>query len=363
MIKPVTRETELTSEWFTAALRASGVITNLAVRHTEAIRFGHGLLAATFRVLLQYDQPSQAAPASVIVKMPSNNAETRAVAASLEHYKAEVMAYQRLLPSLDVSVPKCYCATYEENTEAFTLVLEDLTPSTRPGNQLAGGSHRDLSLAIGELIKLQSAWWRNAPPFDAPWLFSPGRSVGRSGLVIQAMRSLRQQLSGQLDPRQLEITEKLVEYAPRYYARWFDGSVLQHGDFRLDNMLFGVSSERPPITIIDWQGLKVGPPTVDLCLLLASSLSRSDRRRTERELVQFYYEGLVSRGIRDWTFDDCWLSYRLNAVFPLYANLIVAATMDISSERAQRFIQQNLRNFAALVLDLETLDVLAGELS
>ena len=89
-------------------------------------------------------------PESVIVKFPTLDAGTRALAQAMQMYELEVRFYRDLLPHLpDVSTPTCHFAELDEATGAFTLVLEDLSSRTRPGDVLEESTDDECSADLG----------------------------------------------------------------------------------------------------------------------------------------------------------------------------------------------------------------------
>jgi aminoglycoside phosphotransferase (APT) family kinase protein len=57
---------------------------------------------------------------------------------------------------------------------------------------------------------------------------------------------------------------------------------VQHGDYRLDNMLFGTAEGGHPLAVVDWQTVVWGPPAFDASYFLGAGLPVDDRRRHER---------------------------------------------------------------------------------
>jgi aminoglycoside phosphotransferase (APT) family kinase protein len=116
-------------------------------------------------------------------------------------------------------------------------------------------------------------------------------------------------------------------------------------------MLFGTVPGAPPVTVIDWQACRLGPPLVDHAIFLAGCMSTEDRRATERDLLRRYHAGLVANGVEGFTFEDCLESYRRSSLYPFL--LAVGMSLAIShTDRARQLSAQVLRGAAQLVLDL-----------
>ncbi len=65
-----------------------------------------------------------------------------------------------------------------------------------------------------------------------------------------------------------------------------------HGDFRLDNLMFG--GER--VAVLDWQTVRLGPAMSDVAYFIGSALQPDDRRSNEESLVREYHAALVAAG-------------------------------------------------------------------
>ena len=64
---------------------------------------------------------------------------------------------------------------------------------------------------------------------------------------------------------------------------------LIHGDFRLDNILFGIKPDQHQVALVDWQGIIVSKGVHDLAYLLSQNLTKDTRRKHERDLVDEYH--------------------------------------------------------------------------
>ncbi len=69
-----------------------------------------------------------------------------------------------------------------------------------------------------------------------------------------------------------------------------------HGDFRLDNMLFGADGS---FALIDWQMAMRVPGSSDLVYFLVTNLSPEVRRLHEWELIDLYLDTLRAEGVGD----------------------------------------------------------------
>ena len=72
---------------------------------------------------------------------------------------------------------------------------------------------------------------------------------------------------------------------------------LVHGDYRLDNMLFGLEGADRALTVVDWQTVSWGPALTDLAYYLGCALPTQDRRAHYDELLRAYHEALGPQAV------------------------------------------------------------------
>src|ERR1700761_7315564 len=102
---------ELTPEWFTRALG----LPDSTVTDVKMEQVGGGAMCRMVRASLTWD--TAGSPESVIVKFPTSDAGTLALAQAMRMYELEVRFYRDLLPHLaGLGTPACYFAELDEAT-------------------------------------------------------------------------------------------------------------------------------------------------------------------------------------------------------------------------------------------------------
>ena len=132
---------------------------------------------------------------------------------------------------------------------------------------------------------------------------------------------------------------------------------VQHGDYRLDNMLFGTPAGGYPLTVVDWQTVTWGPPLADASYFLGAGLQVEDRRAHERALLRLYYDALIARGVQGFSWERCWSDYRRYA-FSGYLMAVGASMMVVQTERGDEMFLTMARRHAAQIEDLEAAEFL-----
>jgi len=157
------------------------------------------------------------------------------------------------------------------------------------------------------------------------------------------------------------LIERVAPLAPKWIRGWGTPRVVQHGDYRLDNMLLATRSDVPRITVVDWQTVKLGPPTIDASYYLGVCLPIEERRRHECDLIAEYHGRLIVAGVRDWSWDDCWLEYRTQSIYGLYMALVFGAQVK-QTERGDAMFAMATRVYADLALDHDAAGLLEQQL-
>lgn len=337
----------------TEALRSGGSLQHsVSVAEVGAQQVGTGQMASCVRLVLRYDGETDA-PATVVAKIPAvDEASRRAGAAGA--YETEVRFYQDLAPLVSIRTPRCYAAEIGPEPGEFLLLLEDLAPAEQ-GDQLAGCSPAQAELAVVEAAGLHAPTWGATELKDRhDWLV---RSMvgtgapGMGGIVATLYPMFCERYAGKLDPEVVELGHRIVPKMEAYYADPGPASVI-HGDYRLDNLLFGTSAGGAPVAVVDWQTHLWGDPISDVSYFIGAGLVTEDRRAHERALVEAYRQALAAKGVTIGA-DECWHRYRLHAVagwhMALFASMVVVQT-----ERGDDMFCTMANRHGRQMLDLET---------
>lgn len=341
----------ITPAWLNTVL--AGALGGARVVAVKTARVGTGHVGDSFRIALDFDRPTNA-PASLVAKLPSADPASRATAAAMRTYEVEVGFYREMATRLPIRTPRCYHVAYEPASDEFVLLLEDLAPA-RQGDQIAGCSLEHALLAVQELPKLHAPRWGDPQLAAIPWLnrADPASSGGMPTLVANLFEGFRTRYADRLDADVLELAERLMPALPAYFANRPGAWTVTHGDFRLDNLMFGTDAGGPPIAVLDWQTAALGPGISDLSYFIGASLMPDARRRHEKDLVRLYHYRLVAAGVDSLSWEECWTEYRRYA----FAGLIMAIAASMLVMRNARgdemFIAMAQRH-GRQALDLES---------
>ncbi len=142
-----------------------------------------------------------------------------------------------------------------------------------------------------------------------------------------------------------------VEVAAAWALARSERFALVHGDYRLDNLMFGDDGH---VWAVDWQTLSLALPARDLAYVVGTSLSVEDRRAGERDLVAAYHRALVGHGVSAYDEAACWDDYRFAMVQgPLVA--VFGYAYGTRTERGDRMFAAMAQRACAAIRDLDTL--------
>jgi hypothetical protein len=130
---------------------------------------------------------------------------------------------------------------------------------------------------------------------------------------------------------------------------------LVHGDYRLDNMLFGRPGSRRDLTVVDWQTVTWGPAMTDVAYFIGCAVAIENRRSHYDELLRAYHQGLGPDS--SLTLEDVRDGVRRQS----FAGVMMAVVSSMLVERTDRgdeMFLTMLDRHTSHVLDTGALDVL-----
>src|SRR5947208_3424433 len=148
---------------------------------------------------------------------------------------------------------------------------------------------------VTELGRLQGPLLGDPTLADASWL-NRDTPINQA-LVTALFAGFVDRYSDQISPRHRLVCERLVGGFDGYLAaEAAEDRVygLVHGDYRLDNLLFGADGAQRPLTVVDWQTVTWGPAMTDLAYFLGCALPDHLRRDHYEALLRAYHSALGS---------------------------------------------------------------------
>jgi Ecdysteroid kinase-like family len=255
--------------------------------------------AGRVKLRLKYGPGSPPLPEQVLVKMVIDQPGVPAML-----YETEVMIYQKFLPELDIQRPNCLAAAYDEQTQRFLLILEDLSvKGARFPNVLQPSlSPEQVGKALDLLATLHAKYWKS-PKLEEERAWLGSLTEGKAfaffdadtvkwidGFVAQ--NSYRRDLMTRIGRSPARLWEN-VKAVHRYHEKIFP-ITLMHGDTGAHNTYHLPDGQ---VGFLDWQLSVRATWPHDVHYQICTALSVADRRAHEKPLVERYLARLAALGV------------------------------------------------------------------
>lgn len=299
----------------------------------EPVRIGSGQVGMNLRFRTSSNDPS--VPGSLVVKLASPDEKSRATGMALRNYEREVKFYREVQPTVDIRVPHCWFADWNEATGYFVLVMEDMAPAVQ-GDQIAGCSLDEARVAIDELAKLHGPRWGDETLHALDWVERRSSSADGerlAGMVAMLFPgfadALGERVQAETGGKGMGFLEEMSTAVASYVEKKGDAFCVTHGDYRLDNILFDSSGPTLAAAVVDWQTPGHGNGIADLAYFIGAGLLPDDRRAHEWELVDRYIAGIEWYGVKvdhEWVRNHYRREAISGAIMAVVASQIVGRT-------------------------------------
>lgn len=313
---------DITPEWLAEALGID------AVPEVSQRSIGTGQVGENVRYTLTWPADTDG-PNSVVGKFPSPDLTSRETAAATGSYVKEVGFYRDLQGSVTITTPTILALHEDLENNRFLLLMQDIAPAEQ-GDQITGCSVEEATLAIDALVGLHAPRWNDATLLDLEWMAgrTPERAGEMAGLYSMVFPGFVERYAERLGSDVVAVGERLGAAIESWFTSFQTATTLVHGDYRLDNMLFG-TSPAAPLTVVDWQTAAVGHGPADLAYFIGAGLVPEVRRTVENDLVTRYANALRSAGVEVATEDighDYVMGSASGYVMAVIASMIVGRT-------------------------------------
>jgi hypothetical protein len=318
---------------------------------------GVGMMSSMSTIKLEWEN-SQDMPSSLVLKLAAENDTNRAVSQQFNLYLKEVSYYKELAPRTTARSPLVYASEIDEEHNFF-LLMEDVS-TYRMGSQIDGATLQECELCVDFLANLHASFWNQLS--DVQWLPNMSGSDNATNMALgcEAGWPQLQEIFGKFVPDNIEAQrERYLAAIPTLQARLDQQpKTLIHGDFRMDNMLFGQEPEHDALLVVDFQGPLQGNGIHDVAYLLSHSAKTEVRRKHERDLVERYANGLINAGIKDYSVEKAWNDYRIGVLYSWTVAVVIAGTMDPANDRGFAWMAKMVERNGLAINDLDCLDLL-----
>ena len=335
-------------------LPADGAVSNVS---QSTIGDGTGMMAEIAKLHLHYDGDQGNAPDCLIAKFASQNPTNREIATAYNLYERETRFLAELDPMTEVRTPATYLSVREG--DRFIILMEDLTDYD-VGSQVIGATLEQSMLAIDQLVKLHAPFWGKVDSLDwVPHIANSYHADNMQSLASIGADGLMEKFGDYLTPLYRQHHAAFLERLPYLQAGMDTAPVtLCHGDYRMENLLYGNQPHHDAAAVIDWQGPLRARGMNDVALFLGQSTQIDVRRSHERALIDRYASGLKEAGIDAGDSIELWNEYRYSLLYNWVYVTVVAGTLDTSNETAFAWMAQMVARQSAVTEDLALFDQL-----
>ncbi len=343
---------DVTAEWLSAAL--SEHRAPVEVSDVDVAAIGTGQTGATYRVTPEYAGDPGGLPRTFVIKLPAQDDAVRdRVALS---YRSECAFYATVADRVRVPTPRCFYCQITEDARDYALLLADQAPAVQ-GDQIAGCGEPQARLAVVALAGLHGPTWCDPVWLEFPSIVFPRPDEASARGLGEVAKMSADITLEKLGDRMRDEDRETFSTAMGLVAPWLlaenDRFALLHGDYRLDNILFGPDG----VSVVDWQTLGVGLPARDLAYFMATSLDSQLRATVEEGLVDEYHQALLGYGVTGYDRETCWRDYRLGVPQVLMISALGFA-FSASTDRGDDMMLTMLGRGCRAIRDLGTLELI-----
>lgn len=329
---------EITADWLSEALRASGRLGagRVASLDLQPIGAGEGFMGVIARLRLAIEGEAGAAPETLIAKLPTDAPGNRVMGELMGVYWREIHFYEELAAQVPVRTPDHHYAaltadpmrarqyriiavldrlpaamvdwmtrlskrSMSRSEHRYVLLIEDLAPA-RVGDQVSARSPEDCGRVLAAVAGMHARFWGGAELATYFWLADQDVNPRmRHRMYLESRPDFERRHAPRIGDRAREllrwIDQNGVALARRLHRE--APQTLIHCDLRLDNVFFDDARPDDPIILCDWQLVGRGAAAYDVAYLLSGALAADVSEDVEQALLRGYYEALVAAGVRD----------------------------------------------------------------
>lgn len=293
------------------------------VRVKDAKRYGDGMVSTAARAFLDVDYtPGSPAdlPRHLVLKLGRS---PEFMIGPL--YQNEVRFYNMLRHEVtDIEAPFTLGGAYDPATQAFALLLGDLTDQgARFPNVLSKTTLDEVRAILDALARLHARYWQS-PRFTGDLAFLETHTQGDLATFMHELvpHAIQQEIDTENFKRELVARlrtsgDELRRGVARLHQhqQTLPHTVL-HGDTHIGNTYLLPDGRAG---LLDWQLTVRGHHMHDVNYLITTALPIDVRRDNERDLLAYYLDRLQVHGVSGAPgFDETWDEYRRCLVWGVY---------------------------------------------
>ncbi len=350
MAQVLTTPDEVTIGWLTDALRRNGFISDSEVISARITLTKTLSRSTVSRLVVTYSKPVEL-PSQFFLKIARSNPKSSD--------NPEIEFYQTLARQINgPPLVRCYDSAYSSELGWSHLLLEDLSETHFQPSSPQAPSLSNCELAVESLAEVHATWWNH------PQLGKQVGSLFTTEQLDQFIETAEKDtcrfidfLRDKLTRQQRDIYERLLELKEKIWGHLRNphGLTVTHGDAHWWNLLYPHELNKDRVRIVDWQlwHVDLGPRDIAFMVGLGGYAERV--AETEQGLVRHYFNCLVTHGVTNYNWDDCWHDYRMSA----FRNLNIPV-IQWSQGQSSKLWGSNLKRALRAYEELRLHDLLNG---
>ncbi|MFC9838491.1 phosphotransferase family protein [Rhodococcus sp. NPDC127530] len=291
----------------------------------------------------------------MVVKLRPSAADVHAHALRSGAYHREIGAYREVSGRQACRIPQCYWVAGDETN--INLVMEDLTQTTTPGDQVAGCGVAETESVVTELARLHSSFYPLTDDTAPSWLIRMSEVSGYwSDAAERGTPAVLTRFAEDLPPDFLATIADGAALVRTWYALPQQHLTLTHGDPRVDNVLFENSDAGVSAVLLDWQVTGLRNPMYDFGYFMSGSVDVTERRLHETRLLKRYIEVFAEKS-SGYDEHQATADYRIQLLSGLYVTLAAVAVLP-DNDVVNRLILALLQRNCAAAADWNSIEAL-----
>lgn len=278
------------------------------------IGLGLGLVSRTLRLEIE-GGPGAELPATMVLKLESDDPAMRQLAQELDAFARETAFYRQFASGLKARLPRLEACGDGQGEEGRWLLLEDLS-TMRAGNQVRGLSEAETGSVLEAMAGIHARFWQQESLLLQPWL--PAHRYWYQGETAELKSYLPSFLADyelRVDAEAIQLLQTVVMRTDAIDRRLAQRPwTLVHGDLRADNLLFDDTRKPVGVRILDWASPCRSLAAVDVACLIGGSTPMPQRRGRLPELLSRWHGALLEQGVSGYDLDEAWRDLQLGCL-------------------------------------------------
>jgi Ecdysteroid kinase-like family len=300
--------------YLTEALRRVGALGEGRVSDVAIDNSRDTILSRILRLRLSYVGDAAEGPASIILKtslLERANSQSGCREVAFYTQVAAVMSSHL--------VPRCFDAAWDADTNAWHLLLEDLTHShfTLTNWPLPPTLEQSEQI-VAARARFHAEWWDD-PRLGVSigsWLDLGDRQLQQ---FAEKVASFADRLGDRLSTERRDLYQRLIDAGHRLNARCHSHRhmTIVQGDAHVWNVFLPHDADSDDLRLFDWDSWRVDVGTDDLAYMMALHWFPDHRRRWERHLLDHYHAVLLTYGVAGYDRRALDEDYRLSVLWQI----------------------------------------------